>query len=563
MPFRLVRNVRTLQRLRTIAQVLTKHGFGHLVERVELVRFVPLWLRPHARKTTEAQEGTRLGERLAEVCNELGPSFIKLGQMLSTRPDLLPPDLIDDLKKLQDQVEPFASEDARNIILEDLGEPPSNAFASFESAPFASGSIAQVYNAITNDGQAVVVKVRRPSIDSVIRNDMHILTTLAEAAERYVPELASYHPMQIVDEFNRSITRELDFVNEASATARFRAKFEDDQNLCVPEVRWDLTGSQVLTLQKLEGVNVNQVLEDQAPEIDRRQLAENIAAVFLKQYFDIGMFHADPHPGNMLISPPAKLGLIDFGMIGQVSEEMMTQLMVALLGAVNRQIDWVVDVLAELGNIGPNADIQELKRDMQQLLDKYYGLPLKRLDLPTIAIEITDVVRRNDVTLPRDFVLLAKSLAMSAGTVLQLDPDLNLVELLQPRLKGLVLKRFSAQKLLKTAAISGWHILNILKNAPAQMRTAIRHLTRGEWQVNIQHQNLDRLARELDRASNRVAFAMIISSTIIGSSMMLASNAQEKIFGIDLQWFGIAGYVFAGLMGLWLIWAIFRSGRLY
>lgn len=549
--------------MRTIAQVLTRHGFGHLVETIDLGRFVPLWMRSRAKVKPEEHEVHTLGDRLMLVCTELGPTFVKLGQMLSTRPDLLPPEIIKGLQTLQDQVEPFAPEQAVKIVEKDLGVKISEAFESFENRPFASGSIAQAHRAVAKSGQKVVVKVRRPDIENVIRTDMNILSALAEAAERYVAELKPFDPVMIVEEFRRSIDRELDFINEASSTARFGESLAGEDYVKVPEVRWDLTGSEVLTFEWISGVSLHEVLEGWAKDIDRKQLAHNIARLFLKQYFETGLFHADPHPGNMLISAPARIGLIDFGLVGRVSDEMMTQLMIALVATVNQEVDWVVDAFTELGEIGPDTEMSRLKSDMQLLLDKYHGLPLKRLDLVTIFREVSDVLRRNDVTLPRDFVLMAKSLAMTAGIVLQLDPELNLVELLQPRMKSLLLRRFSVQKLAKTSALSLWHIVNILKNAPGQLRTAIRQFTKGQWQVKIMHQNLDRLGRELDRSSNRVAFALIISSTIIGSSMMLASQAQAQIFGIELRWFGVAGYFAAGLMGLWLVWAIFRSGRLY
>ncbi len=562
MPFRLARNVRTLHRIRMIAQVLTKHGFGHLVEMMDLGRFVPLWRRSHPKPDT-ADEASNVGQRLVSVATELGPTYVKLGQMLSTRPDLLPPEVLASLQQLQDNVAPFASSEARAIVERDLGLPVDEAFAVFENQAFASGSIAQVHRAETRQGRPVVVKVRRPGIDAIIRDDMHILGALAEALETYVPELKPYRPTQIIEEFSRNITWELDFVHEASATARFREDFLDDKRIRVPIIYWDLTGPEVLTQEYLTGESLHTILATRSTGIDRHTLAENLAAIFLRQYFETGLFHADPHPGNMLITPPAIVGLIDFGMIGQVSEETMTQLMVALVGAVNRQVDWVVDVLAELGSVGTSADLDQLRRDMKILLDKYHGLPLRRLDLPTIFHEITDLVRRHDIVLPSDFVLLAKSLTMTAGTVLRLDPEFDLVALLQPRLKKLIMRRFSPGQLGRTMAFSMWHVGNILKNAPAQLRQAIRHMTRGQWQINIQHQNLDRLSRELDRSSNRLSIALIIAATVIGSSMMLASDSTRTVLGIDLNTLGVAGYLFSGALGMGLVWAIFRSGRLY
>ncbi len=562
-PFRFAQNVRNLNRLRTIAQVLTKHGFGHLVDRLDLRLVLPFWKRSVPSVTEEVHEPQTAGERLARVCNELGPTYIKLGQMLSTRPDLLPADIITGLKTLQDQVEPFPAAEAKRIVQKDLGLSVEQVFQSFDDRPFASGSIAQAHKAVTRDGQTVVIKIRRPGIEHVIRDDMQLLIGLAESAERYMPEIRFYHPTVILEEFRRNITRELDFIHEASATARFYSCFKNHPQVRIPQVRWDLTGPRVLALEWIDGIKVDQILRNPTPDIDVKQLAENIADVFLKQYFEIGLFHADPHPGNLLILPPAQLGLIDFGMVGRVSDAMMTQFIVALLAAVNRQVDLLVDILAEVGEIGPDADIHELQRDLQILLDKYYGLPLKRIDLSTVFNEVADVVRRNDITLPRDFVLLVKSLGMTAATVLQLNPEMDLVGLVRPRLKHLLLQRFSATRLAKGIGTGLWHIVNILKDAPAQLRQALRQLNRGQWQIKILHQNLDRLAQEMDRSSNRLALSMIISSTIIGSSMMLASGTTAQIFGIDLKWFGIAGYVAAGFMGLWLVWAIFRSGRLY
>lgn len=563
MPFRLARNVRGLQRLRAIAQVLTRHGFGHLVERLDLVRFVPLRMRPRSLRDREGHEALTVGQRLALVCSDLGPTFVKLGQMLSTRPDLLPPDITSGLRSLQDHVPPFSSDVAQQIIEEDLGAASATAFAEFEAVPCASGSISQVHRATTRDGQAVVVKIRRPNIEAVIRTDMHVLRTLAEAMETYLPEVRPYHPVDIIEEFRRTISLELDFINEASTTARFRQLMEGDLRIRIPEVRWDLTAPRVLTLERLEGVGLLQVLDGNAPKIDKQLLAENIAGVFMTQYFELGLFHADPHPGNLLIEPPARVGLIDFGMVGQVSEETRTLLLVGLVAGIRRQVEWVVDVLAEMGTIGPDTVLPELRRDIQVLLDKYYGLPIRRLDLSTIVVELIDVVRRNNVTLPRDFVLMAKSLGMTAGTVLQLAPELNLVELIQSHLKRLLKQRFTLKNAGQSLGFSVWQVLNILRSAPAQIRTSLRQLSQGNWQVKILHQNLDRLGHDLDRSSNRLAFAMIISSTIIGSSVLLTSDPQKMALGIPLNWFGIAGYLAAGVMGLWLAWAIMRSGRLH
>ncbi len=562
MPFRLPRSVRSVGRLQAIARVLTRHGFGHLVERLNLVRYVPFGRLRRAVKPVDVSETpSSIGRRLVMVCEELGPTYIKLGQMVSTRPDLLPGPVIEQLRRLQDHVAPFDSAQAKRIIADDLGAPVEQCFPDMDDEPFASGSIAQTYHARTGDGQRVVVKVKRPEIERVIRLDMHILRWIAETVERAMPEIAAYRPRMIVDEFERTIGREMDFLNEASATSRFAEAFHADPTMRVPQVRWDLSGPRVLTLEDLPGVSIYRMLEGTTDvRIDRDLVARNLVKAFLKQFFELGMFHADPHPGNLLISAPARIGLIDFGMVGQVDDELAGQMVIGLIAAVNKQVDVVIDVLADVGALGADSDRAELRRGLRELLDKYYGLPLKRLDMQTIFIEVTDLMRRHNVTVPRDFVLLGKSLVTVGGVALQLDPDLNLVEAIRPRIGEMLTKQFSADRVAKTIGLSIWHTLNILKNAPGQVRDVMRRLARGQWQVNVRHRNLDYLASELDRSSNRLAFSIVIAAIIIGSSWTITSDREIGL--IPLSALGIIGYLFAGIMGLWLVVAILRSGRM-
>jgi len=543
--------------------VLTKHGFGHLVERLHLVRYVPLSRWRRAPEPLDAAEApSSIGRRLVMVCEELGPTYIKLGQMVSTRPDLAPAGIIHELRRLQDHVAPFDSAEAKRIIADDLGAAVEQCFAEIEPEPFASGSIAQTYHARTTDGQRVVVKVKRPGIERLVRLDLYILRWIAETLERTVPEIALYRPVAIVDEFERTITREMDFLNEASATARFGEAFRDDPTVHIPQVRWDLTGPRVLTLEDLPGVSIYAILEGDADRgIDRRMVARHLADLFLKQFFEIGLFHADPHPGNLLISTTGRIGLIDFGMVGQVDDELAGQMVIGLIAAVNKEVDVVIDVLADIGALGVDADRSELRRELRELVDKYYGLPLKRLDLLTLFTELTDLMRRNDVTVPRDFVLLGKSLVTVAGVVLQLDPELNLVETIRPRLRRMLQIRFSPQRVSKTLGLSIWHVLNILKNAPAQIRETMRRMARGQLQMTIQHRNLEYLASELDRASNRLAVSILIAAIIIGSSWTIGS--EKKLVGlVPLSAIGAIGYFIAGIMALWLVAAILRSGRM-
>ncbi len=567
--FRLPKSVRTIRRVQTIARVLTQHGFGHLVDSLHLERYVPLpkrWQQA-VMPSLEGEPEASIGRRIARVCEELGPTFVKLGQLLSSRPDLVSADIIAELVKLQDRVPPFPTDQARRIIETDLGMPLSQCFAGFGDEPFACGSIAQVYRATTvaadeRPSCRVVVKVKRPGIEDTIRLDMTILRWIGDVAERLVPELAVYHPKMIVDEFEQTMMRELDFVNEAATIARFAESIGEDPDFRVPTVFWEFTGPSVLTLEEMHGVSIQTLLTRPDPAIDRKQLADRLARGFVRQFFETGLFHADPHPGNLLVEPPAAIRLIDFGLTGRIDEEMLGHLVMALMGAVNREPEIVVEVLADMDALGEQTDRVQLRRDFLELIEKYYGLPLHRFDMQTLFHEITALIRRNDVTVPREFVLFGKALVAVGGICLQLDPEMDLVTLVKPRLVKLLAERMAPGKLLKSAAMSGWHLLNFLKGFPSQLRDVSRRMARGKWQINIRHQNLDFLANEIDRASNRLSFAVITAAIIIGSSWVLASSSATAVLGVPTWSLGVVGYVLAGLMGLWLVIAIVRSGKL-
>ena len=564
-PLQLTRSVRSLNRLRQIASVLTHHGFGHIVDRLNLGRYVSLVGVTLSRKAPEDGDsaGAAIGRRLTRVCNELGPTFVKLAQTLTTRPDLIPDEVLRPLRSLQDRVEPFDTAIARGIVEEDLGVPIAEGFATFDDAPFASGSIGQVYKATTHDGMNVVVKVKRPDIDGVVRLDMHILRWFADAAERMVPELAPYHPVQIAVELEESLRREMDYVSEASATARIGGALADDPNVRVPQVRWDLCGSRVLTLERLKGESLGTVLDTDRPDVDRKALAVRLADAYLKQFFEVGIFHADPHPGNILVTPPATIGLIDFGQIGVLSQEQSTRFLMLVLAALYREPDLMIDVLDDLNALGPHTRRDQLSRSLRLLLDKYHGLPLKRVDPFHIFVEATQIVRDNDVTIPSNVMMLVKALTTVTSVARQLDPDLDLTALLAPRMRSMVADRLAPANLAKTAGIAVWQILGVLRSAPGQIKAILRQLARGQWELNVQHQNLDRLTNELDRSSNRLAISIVIAAVIVGSSVVVGTAGELPFLSISLRSLGVVGYLIAAVLGLGLVWAIFRSGRLY
>ena len=566
-PLQFTRSVRSLNRLRHIAKVLTQHGFGHIVAQINLARFVPVWMmRSRARAARRDQRPSTIGRHLKEVCTELGPTFIKLGQLMSTRPDIVPQEVVEELRKLQDDVPPFDTSVAMDTVARQIGRPVEECFAWIGDAPIASGSIGQVYRARAHDGTELVVKVRRPQIEETIKLDMQLLRWLAESLEKLMPELRSYRPAMLVSELEEMLTRELDYINEASATVRFAEGFEDDAGIRVPKVYWEFSGPSVLTLEALKGANVDKALNDGRSNdqpIDRRLVARRLVDCYIRQVFDLGLFHADPHPGNILIEPPGRVGLIDFGQVGRINDELMTQLVVIIYACVSNEISVVIDTFADMGAVARETDRRALHRSLQVLLDKYYGLPIKRFDLAQLFTEFTDVVRRHDVVIPRDLMMLLKAIGTMSGTVVRLDPDLDMVELLQPRLKQALSDRLSPKRLAHGSALMGWHLVNIIRQAPGQLRDLLRRLSTGSWQLDVRHHNIDRLISELDRSSNRLAFSIVIAAIIVGSSVIISADSELTLFSIKIQHFGMVGYLFAGVLGLALAWAIFRSGRLH
>jgi len=566
-PLQFTRNVRSLNRLRLIAQVLTRHGFGHIVAQIDLSRFLPVWMLRRRNRDRATDVGpSAVGRRLVAVFGELGPTFIKLGQVLSTRPDIIPAETLAELRRLQDSVPLFDTEDAKAIIAEELGKPVTELFAWFGDAPLASASISQVYLARTHAGEEVVVKVRRPGVEDTIRHDMELLRWLAASLENLLPESRAFHPSLIVAELEEMTTRELDFVNEASTTDRFAESFSNVTGLQAPRVDWALSGERVLTLEKLPGVNIDDALDNASASgapLDRKLLATRLTDCYFMQIFELGMFHADPHPGNILVEAPARIGLIDFGQVGVIRPELMSELVTLIYALVDGETGMVIDTLADMGAVSRATDRRSLSRALQSLLLKYRGLPVKRIDIGVLLGEFSELVRRHDVVVPRDVSMLLKALALVSSVVARLDPDLDLIELLTPRLKQAMRDRFSAKAARRHMMLAGWDLFSVLRRAPGQLRTVMQRASSGAWELVVRHENIDRLIRELDRSSNRLAFSVVIAAIIVGSSVVVSAGTTLSFFGFKVQYFGIIGYLFAGILGLGLSWAIFRSGRLH
>jgi ubiquinone biosynthesis protein len=558
------RRFREIGRLGRVLSILTKHGFGWLVVSLHLDRFVPFRNRLlKRREKITGETAPTVAARIASVLQELGPTYVKLGQVLCSRQDLLPPPFIQEFRRLQDKVRPFPNDEARRVIEEELGRPIGELFETFGPEPFAAGSIAQAYKARTADGRAVVVKVRRPGVRETLESDIDILSRLAELAERYVPEYRVFRPTVLVEEFAQTVRREVDFIAEASNTERFRQAFEQNEHVLVPHVLWSLTASAVLTLEHLEGIPIYDRGAMDRAGVDRKALAGHLTECFIRQYFEMGLFHADPHHGNLVVQAPDRVGILDFGQVGRLSDVMRSRLGTALIAALYREFDIVVDVLDDLSSLPDDLDDARFTADLAGLVDKYSGIPLKRLDVRNLFEELTATARRHRVILPRDFVLLGKSLVTMGGVALELDPDTSLVEVVRPKVRSMAAEKVSPRRLAERGLRSAYHVAAIAEQGPRQLRELARKLTRGRLQIQFRHENLDRFITELDRSTNRVAFAMIVAAIILGSAVIMGANVGPKMpYTENVPVLGLLGFLVAGVLGVWLAFAILRSGRL-
>lgn len=544
------------RRLSQILQILVRHGFGHLVYRLRLHEHLPV-ARRFLEKHVPPEEP--LPARIVRVLQELGPLYVKLGQFLSTRPDIVPEEFILEFRKLQREVKPFDPKLARATIEKELKAPLDKIFMEFQDEPIACGSIAQVHAAKLQDLTSVVVKVKRPGIEEVVWSDLDLLSLIAERAER-IEELKFFCPTMLMEEFYRLLSNEMDFVTEASNTAKFYKLYADDPDVVIPKVYWDLTTSSVLTLQRMKHISIGDPSLLEEAYVDKKKLAISLLRNFMGQYFKAGLFHADPHPGNLLVTREGKLCMIDFGQVGHISDDLKGQLTTALLALLQKDMDLYIEIFMDIGSIPEDGKLDALRLALRETLEKFMGIPAKRIDPRRTFFDMMKVARDYHLILPRDLVLLGKSLTTVTSMARQLDPDLDLQVMVTPFARSLFLERFSRENISRLARESSWHLSNLIAHGPREARQILRKLLTGKIQVSLRHVELENFAYELDRSSNRLALSVILAATVISSSLVMMAKVGPM--WQDIPIIGILGYLFATVMGIWLAIGIFRSGRL-
>ncbi len=546
---------RNASRLGEIVRVLAKYGLAGWLARLDR-KFVHRMARrtPLGDLTTQPRV-----VRVRLTLTELGTTFIKLGQVLSTRRDLVGHDLADELRRLQTGVPADPFEATRATVERELGRPVAELFAHFDETPLASASIAQVHRATLHDGRQVVVKVQHPDIERRIAADLSILAELAKLAEAYLPDARAYRPVAVVGEFKRSIGRELDFGREVRHLQLFRNAFAADRTVRFPEPYPGFSTARVLTMEYLAGVPFTDPGAVRAAGGDLDALTVRGANLFLEMIFREGVFHADPHPGNVLFlpgvgGPGGAIGLIDFGMVGRVDDETRGRIERGVAAAVRKDAAGLADVLVQLGEVPPNLDRAAFQGEVAEQLAFYWGMPLSQFRLGPALDDLADAVRRFQVVLPASLAMLLRVLVMLEGAGRTLSPKFDLVPLLSPYARAFVLRRLSPKRLLRNAAAAVGDWDELARTFPRQMSGLMRALGRQEVTVRLSH-------RHLDPSVNRLAFGLMCSALFLGSSFMWAMKAPPVVFG-EVSIFGVVGTVVSGVLGFRLFRAIQHSGRL-
>ncbi len=548
---------RHAKRLKQIINILIKYGFGHFIEKFGLI--IPRIKSPKI-DDISINEKLDTPQKVVLMLQELGPTFIKLGQLLSTRPDIIPANYIYELKKLQDNVKGFDFGLAKQLIEDELKSNLKEVFLSFEQKPFAAASISQVHRAVLRDGQEVVVKVQRPGIQKIVNVDLEILKGVAALAEKRLPEIRVYDPVGKIEEFADVMRRELDFTMEGWNIEKFQRNFEDDETVYVPKVFWDATTQKILTMEYIDGIKVNRSGEITGMGFNCEEIAEKGAKAVMKQIFIHGFFHGDPHPGNILVRPDGKIAFIDFGMMGRIDKYTKRKLAELITGVVKRDAGKIAYTILDISMTEEDMNVRQFELDIEDLLERYYGRTLRQINMSQLLGELFSLVARYKIALPSNFTLLIKSVITIEGVGRELAPDFDILKVAKPFVQKMMRERYDPKNFIKETLSNITEINRSLILIPKIINMMYERSKHNSVKIDFQTAGSEKIIFELNKMINRLVFSLIAASFIIGSSLVIQSNVGPYVKGIPI--FGLLGFTAAGVFGLWLIISILRSGKL-
>lgn len=544
---------RRVSRGRRIVAVLMRYGFAELAARLGM----PSGFRMR-RGTRRDIASLSEPERLVKALEELGPTFIKLGQVLSTRPDILPKDYLTALTRLQDNVTRLPFTDVERVIQRALCCPLSDVFSEFNPVPVAAASLSQVHRARLKDGTDVAVKVQRPGITDGITADLDILAGAARFAEKRLPDFAAYDPVAIVEEFSRSLKSELDFVHEGQNADICRAKFGSDPTVFIPKVYWEHSTSRVLIMDFLDGTKVTNLAELASIGVDRRQLAVRGCAVYMKMIFDHSFFQPDPHPGNLVVLADGRIGIFDFGMFSRIDDDIHDLLVDLLIATWHRDATKLAQLIIRGGASTGHVDEAALRTDVGDLIERYYGADISELSVGRMLEELMPLIHRHHIHLPPRLAMLVRGLATVEGLGLLVDPDFNFTREMSPHVERVALKRFGPLGWLKSLRRSRTEIDALFRTLPTDLRHIIDGLKRGEIKLRIDQDELQDMFKNVGRANNRLSVAIVLAALIVSSTLLII-NSPTGVHGI-IPSIGVAGFIISGIVAILLLLSAIRGG---
>jgi ubiquinone biosynthesis protein len=550
--FHLKDEIKDAKRLKEIAGIFTKYGLGYLIQKFHLQRFSTR----HA--SADAIFTEPLSVRVRMILEELGPTFIKLGQMLSLHPEIVPLEFCKEFEKLQDSVPPVDFAKIKAAIETEYKKPLEEIFKDFPATPIASASLAQVYKVKIGSKEAII-KVQKPNVQETIRADMDILGFLASHIDKHNKNAAVYDPLSLMEEFKRYINNELDFKKEILNTETIRHNFRHDKTVYIPAVYDELCTDKIIVVEYIKGTKLSNIDKLRDLGLDTRKIAHALVAFILKQIFTDGFFHGDPHPGNIFILSDGRVACVDFGVVGRIDDETKLSFAHMFIAAAERDADAMLKILHE-SMIMDYANEARLKLSLQHLLDDYYGISLKDFNMNNFLKDLTNALYENRVRIPSDNLLLIKSLGMLESEAKMLDPELDFGLEIQRAAQRIIKEEFSPLRIFKKVREAAQDVFSLVQSFPKDLFSILHEIKTGKLKIGFEHLNLEDLISVIDRSSNRLSFSLIIAALLIGSSFLIHSGAQTYL-GASSR-FGTTGFVIGAILGCWLLIHIIRSGKL-
>lgn len=554
------RTYRHLGRYRQILTVLIKYGFDEFVNSLNIEQYLEISMQKLFKREPKQVYRLTRPERVRHVLEELGPTFIKFGQILSTRPDLIPLEYIKELSRLQDKVPSFSFDEVRELVENELNMSLEAVFQYFDTQPLAAASIGQVHKARLHDNTDVVVKVQRPGIKGIIETDLEIMLHLASLMERHLEDFEIQRPTRIVSVFAASIEKEINYTLEASNMRRFARQFRGEEHIYIPRVYDELSTRKLITMEYVRGIKASNTEKLAEEGYDLKLLARQGAVLTMKQVFVSGFFHADTHPGNIFILPGNVICYLDFGMMGRITRKEREDFADLVMYVALRDERRVVDALLKITYHREYMERTSLESDIAELIDSYVGHPLKELEVGPILQQLLEVVARHQLSLKPNFYLLVKTAGTVEGIGRLLDPDFDIIGHAEPFIRRIQKDKMNPRRMIGDMVDSGSEFIRLLKDIPAGLKDVLALMKEGRIKIEFEHRGLEPFYSCLDRISNRIAFAIVLAAQIVGSSLIVLAGVPPKWYGIPV--IGLIGFLFAGIMGFWLLVSILRHNRM-